>query len=334
MVETTSKWSFLHPFAVNLMESEAREGRTISIQDIANRAIDHFHLSIDKDHARKVISMLLLGNLKTEAEPTKLSAPVAEPVRGLSSLHLAEPGTYLVLGCQHVPFNDATLTKATLELASQLNLTGLIFNGDFLDCNTLSNHDVGNFSAIPGMNLLHEYEEGKKVIESYDKAVGNIKHKIYMYGNHEYRFNRYMNNMQHAKTPIPSPEQGLDLHNKGYKVITNFKQGFVKLGDHLEVIHGTYYSTHCAKKHMDVLRGSVLFAHSHRIQSHIEGHQGSFNIGWGGDVNAPAFSYAERPTSSQWQQGFALVDIDEEGDFFVQQIICHNSRFFYNGKKY
>jgi hypothetical protein len=220
-----------------------------------------------------------------------------------------------------------------LELANELRLKGLIFNGDFLDCNSLSQHDVGNFTAIPGLTLTEEYEKGEEVIKKYDQAVGPIT-KVFMYGNHEYRYTRYMNNMQHAKTPIQSPEQAMKLHEKGYVVINNFKQGFVKLGDHLEVIHGTYYNTHCAKKHIDVLRGSVLFAHSHRIQTHIEGHVGGFNIGWGGDVNSPAFNYAERPTKSQWQQGFALVDVDENKDFFVTQIICHNSRFFYNGKKY
>lgn len=331
-MQTTSKWSFLHPFAINLLDQAAIKGETITVQEIANRAIEHFQLAIDKDHARKVISMLLTGELKTDSSTEQKT--VVEPVRGMASLNISKPGTYLVLGCQHVPFNDKALTERQIKFAQDIKPTGIIFNGDFLDCNTLSAHDHGNFTAQPGMTLLQEYEEGEKVIAAYNEAVGKDAVKIYMYGNHEYRYNRYMNNMQHAKTPIPAPEQGLKLVEKGFAVITNFTQGFVKMGDHLEIIHGTYYNTHCAKKHIDVLRGSVLFAHSHRIQTHIEGHVGGFNIGWGGDVNSPAFNYAERPTKSQWQQGFALVDIDENQDFFVTQIICHNSRFIYNGKKY
>jgi len=143
-----------------------------------------------------------------------------------------------------------------------------------------------------------------------------------------------MSNMQSAKTPISSPAQALDLDNRGYNVLTNWEQDFIKLGNHLELIHGTYFSQHAAKKHIDTLRGSVAFAHTHRIQSYIEGQTGGFNIGCGIDLDSPAFNYASRAMKSQWQNGFAVVYIDEKGDYYFNQIIAYKGQFVYNNKLY
>ena len=85
---------------------------------------------------------------------------------------------------------------------------------------------------------------------------------------------------------------------------------------------------------MDTLRGSVMFGHSHRIQSYIEGNQGSWNIGGLYDITSPAFNYADRTAKSQWQNGFALVYIDSNGDYYVNQIIANNGKFVYGNKVY
>src|SRR5690606_10970518 len=130
------------------------------------------------------------------------------------------------------------------------------------------------------------------------------------------------------------PEEGLALKEHGFDVYTQWKHHYVTLGHHLDLFHGQYLNIHSAKKHIDSYRGSVMYAHTHRIQTYIEGSVGGFNIGWLGDQNSPLFNYMERGTKKQWQNRFAIVTIDENGDYYVNQIIAHNNKFYYNGKKY
>lgn len=243
-------------------------------------------------------------------------------------------GLHIVSGCWHVPFHNKKLFNSFQELLYDIDFVGFHLIGDFLDLNTLSSHDTGRFPVIKGLTIDQEYLEGNKVLDEIDKLLPDKVEKSYLYGNHEDRWNRYMSNMQSAKTPISSPSIALKLEERGYNVQENWSQDFVKLGQHLELIHGTYYNIHAAKKHMDVLRGSIMFAHTHRIQSYLEGNTGSFNIGCMIDLASPAFNYAARATRTQWQNGFMIVYIDSDGNYYVNQIIVVNDRFVYNGKIY
>jgi hypothetical protein len=157
-----------------------------------------------------------------------------------------------------------------------------------------------------------------------------------MYGNHEDRYLRYMADSDNSKLgeSLISPEEGLDLEARGYSVLTNWKKDKIKLGNHLDLIHGEFCNIHTAKKHLDSFRGSIMFVHTHRIQTHIESKVGGFNIGFGGDKNSPVFNYATRAMKEVWANGFALVTIDEDGFFHVNQITMFNDCFYYNGKKY
>ena len=77
-----------------------------------------------------------------------------------------------------------------------------------------------------------------------------------------------------------------------------------------------------------------MFAHSHRAGVHYDGNMAAYNIGWLGDVDAPVFSYAGRLTKRNWVNGFGLVTIDNNGDYFANVITAFNNRFYYNGKRY
>ena len=269
----------------------------------------------------------------SEQVPTSLIIPKALTPQ---QKKFTEPGLYLLIGCVHAPAHNVPMmngiTNLLIDLKAQLK--GFVLMGDFQDMNTLSGHDTGKFTAIPGLTLDYEYSEGKRLLDQFDAHLAKDVTKIFLYGNHEDRWNRYMADMESAKRPLPSPIEGLELLEKGFKVYTKWKDDHVTLGQHLDVFHGQYYNVHCAKKTIDVYRGSCAFVHSHRIQTYIEGTTGGFNIGWGGDVTSPFFSYMPRGTKSMWQNGFAMVNISETGEYYLQQIIHHSGRFYYGGKKY
>lgn len=339
MSNKQGKWEFLRPF-VNASKVISPE---ITNQEIADKAIERFSLNLDREAARKVVSKIVNGELEEEGGPSVTEANFLEEVISTKEVSLVEkantfthnkPGQYLVLGCAHVPFHNEALVKAITHMMSEVEFEGLILNGDFLDCNSLSGHDRGKFTAIPGLDLRKEYEGGREVLGDLLRWLKPEALKAYMYGNHEDRYQRYIGDMQNAKTPPPSPTEGLKLLQQGFKVIESYASGYMTLGKHLDIIHGIYYNSHCSKTHIDRFRGSVLFAHTHRVQSYVEGQTGGFNIGWLGNKDHKAFSYADRGVKASWQNGFAVVTIDDNGDYYVNQVFCNNNKFYYNSKCY
>lgn len=336
------KWSFLEPFvkALKVVEPD------ITNQEIGRRAIDRFNLSLDEEQARKVVSRIVNNNWEEETAfstnivtstftPTPISVIEMKPAPQPGvPLKFNKAGQYLVLGCAHVPFHNKALLDGIGKLMADVKFDGLILNGDWLDCNSLSGHDRGKFTVIPELNLTAEYKAGE---EELSKLLSNLDKdalKVYLYGNHEDRYWRFIADMQQAKTPPLSPTEGLKLTEKGFIVLENYSNHYMTLGEHLDIMHGVYFNDHCAKKHIDRFRGSVLFAHTHRIQSFVEGRVGGFNIGWLGDANHKAFNYADRGMKASWQNGFAIVTIDEQGNYYVEQVFCNNNKFYRNGKCY
>lgn len=268
-----------------------------------------------------------------EAKVMEEARVTSKPVQIVDTRH-PHQGTHLILGCVHVPFQNQKVLDGIYELMSDMQFDGLHLIGDFLDLNTLSSHDKGRFTAVPNLTLDEEYEAGNKVLDNLDSLLPEHALKTYLYGNHEDRWNRYMSDMQAAKTPLTSPEKALDLKGRVYTTFTKWNKDFFVLGKHLELLHGEYFNVHTAKKHLDVLRSSCLFAHTHRIQTFVEGNSAAFNIGWLGQKDLPAFGYAGRAQKSMWQNGFSIATIDENGDYFVEQVIVCNDRFAYGGKLY
>lgn len=246
-------------------------------------------------------------------------------------------GTHLVTGCNHIPFDNKHMTSGMIKLIEDLGdkLKGLHLIGDFLDINSLSSHDRGR-KPLPGVTLSMEYDGGNDVLDRLEEVLPEKCEKNYLYGNHEDRYIRHMGSSDNSKLgkSLISPEDGLKLEERGYNVLTNWKKDKIRLGNHLDLIHGEFCNIHTAKKHLDSFRGSIMFVHTHRIQMHIESKVGGFNIGFGGDKDSPVFNYATRAMKEVWANGFALVDIDEDGFFHVTQITMFNDCFYHNGKKY
>lgn len=246
--------------------------------------------------------------------------------------------TYVVMGCLHMPYHNKRMFDAALKLISDLRaygkLNGLILNGDILDMNSISHHGK-NKVGVPGMTLDREYQMARHEFDKLDKAAGPCE-KVYMYGNHEmwyYTFMQDPNNFKLGEGAVMSPEEGLGLRRRGYKVYRDYKTAYHMLGD-LEVIHGDYVSVHAAHTHVQKMKRNVMFAHTHRMGSYVEGKLQGYNIGWGGDSTAPVFNYMSRVMKETWRNGFAVVTVDEQGFSHVTQITWTNDSFYFGGKRY
>jgi len=300
-------------------------------------ALEQARVTCKQANIKPVISLQQIRtgvNVKKKIKFTtdlQLSKPTIRGQRYLT------PGMYIVLGCVHAPFHLAPAFKAVEQLLhdNKSEIVGLVLDGDFTDINSLSNHDKGR-KPIPGVTLDWEYKESEILLDSLLNPLASNIAKIFIYGNHEDRYNRYMSDIDNSKlgASLQSPIEGLKLVQKGFDIYENWKEDFVTLGHHLDVSHGEFYNVHSAKKHIDTYRRSILYYHTHRVQQYIEGAVGGYNGGSMADFNAPVFGYASRAMKNSWLNGFNTVHIDEQGFYHIQQIVCYNNSFVFGNKIY
>lgn len=244
-------------------------------------------------------------------------------------------GTYFVTGCSHAPWHNKKMYDSVFKyLKKEVDLQGLILAGDIVDLNSLSAHDKGKI-PIQGVTLDWEYKEANKFLDQFDELKINGR-KDYIFGNHEDRYNRVVKDSDVAKygEALKSPIEGLKLYDRGYNVYKDWKNDAIHLGTHLDICHGEFLNVHTAKKTIDTYRKSVLYFHTHRFQIYVEGLVGGFNMGFGGDVNAPIFNYATRAMKNSWVNSSALVTLDEHGYYHVEPLMWIGNKLIVSGKQY
>ena len=244
-------------------------------------------------------------------------------------------GMHVVVGCMHLPAINPELFYAFVQFLRDYrkDIKGLHLIGDILDCKSLSAHDAGNISDT---TLDAEYEKANLYLDVIDATLPSNIEKNYLWGNHEDRYTRALKKVDLAKfgKALLSPTKGCFFEERGYTVQEDYKNASIQLGKHLDLIHGEYVTQNSTKKHLDVYKKSIMFAHTHKMGIHMDADKGSFNIGWMGDSSNTAFNYASKITKNQWQNGFAIVHIDHDGFYHVELIHWYNNRSFYGGKEY
>jgi predicted phosphodiesterase len=237
----------------------------------------------------------------------------------------------------HVPFHRRPLVKKVCRAIKDTKPSGLLLGGDFLDCYSLSSHIRGSVYFLKGITLQGEYDAGNEVLDQLDAALGNRKvTKHYLWGNHEDRFLRYLQDGDNSKVgeALVSPTKALRLKERGYKVKENWRDDSVRLGRYLDVVHGTWCSENSAKKHLVEYQSSVMFGHTHREQMVRHGDRAAYNVGGLFDKDSKGMAYVPRVTRQKWANGFAVVDVDERGYYHAQPVQVYNDSFVLDGKLY
>ena len=250
--------------------------------------------------------------------------------------HLTRPGLYVVAGCFHFPFHHKEFFESFIAFLKDQPIEGLILNGDIFDMHSISRHNKGKI-VVPGLTLSREYELSSVCFDRIDAALeGKSTEKHFTRGNHESWYSTHMKEVDNQKLGtgvVKSPEEGCRLYERGYKIQTDYNTAKVTIGD-IEVIHGVYFNEHASKKHLDVMKRSVLFNHTHRISSYHSGAYSAYNIGWGGDKDQPVFSYKTSFEKENWRNGFATIHVDEQGISHVQQVEFIGGKIRFGNKIY
>jgi len=244
---------------------------------------------------------------------------------------------WLVISDVHRPFHNQTLWNKLLQLVNDMgsSLYGIVIAGDYLDLYTLGSYNNESLANLSNITLQDEYLDGLQGIDEINSAFKGAK-KLFLFGNHEDRYFRHIKEKDNAKYggALINPVEALYLHERGWITKTDWQSDYFTLGKHLDIVHGVYTSIHAAKAHLDKTQHSVIFGHTHRVQCFHQGNRAAFNIGGLYDIKSKGFNYMPRFQRQLWANGFALVNVTDNGDFYVEQVNVWADKFLANGKMY
>lgn len=244
---------------------------------------------------------------------------------------------WLVVSDVHRPFHNQTLWNKLLQLINDMGtaLYGIVIAGDYLDLYTLGSYNNESLANLSNITLQDEYIDGLQGIDEINSAFKGAK-KLFLFGNHEDRYFRHIKEKDNAKYggALINPVEALYLHERGWITKTDWQSDYFTLGKHLDIVHGVYTSIHAAKAHLDKTQHSVMFGHTHRVQCFHQGNRAAFNIGGLYDIKSKGFNYMPRFQRQLWANGFSIVNVTDNGDFYVEQVNVWADKFLANGKMY
>lgn len=223
----------------------------------------------------------------------------------------------LVISDLHIPYHELSAVTLALETGKRENVDTIILNGDIVDC-----YMVSRWTKESGrMSLKQELDVTKGFLELVRREFPDAR-IVYKFGNHERRLRDYIlhNADKLAELDVLDLESLLELDNLG---IEHIKMERICLG-HLNVIHGDELP-HGFAAPVNPARGvflrskkSTLVGHHHQTSHHSEGdieggRTGCWSIGCLCDLSPDYYYFG----ALKWNHGFAIVDVDEEGQFTV-----------------
>ena len=231
----------------------------------------------------------------------------------------------LVLSDLHFPYHELPAIETAIDYGFKNGVDAIYLNGDVIDFAKISRweKDPALMSAPVEVQMVRDFLAG---LVSLGLPV------FYKLGNHEDRWDRYI--LQNAPELITLPglqlKAALGLDELDIELIDSRQHA--KFGK-LSVLHGHEFGDSIFSPVNPArglfLRGkaSVLAGHNHQTSEHHESDLNSkgvacFSTGCLCDLQ-PAY----RPFAyTKWNHGAAIVEIDEDGDFSVENFRIDNRK--------
>ena len=270
----------------------------------AARVLVRYHRGL-KTNGKKLVPNPVRHDIKPPATKRTARTPY----------HLS-PGLWLVFADTHVPFHEMQPIESMIKYSQSQKIDGMFIDGDFQDCEAVS-----TWMPTRKRNFDEEIEE---TIDMFDFINAELKPKIKVYkpGNHEDRLPRLFANKM--------PEIGLSMGGiVAQTEVLGFESRNIEYLDSLQVVmagklpifhgHELRYSSvvNPARGAFLKLKSWGMVAHSHRSSEHTETNLAgtvltTWSIGCLCNLSPDYYPYA-----NNWNWGFALVNIEKDGDFEV-----------------
>ena len=225
-------------------------------------------------------------------------------------------GLWLFIADLHVPFHEPKAIEAAVGYAKKHKVNGVFINGDFMDDAALG------FWGTARRDWNKEVEAGIDMLDWLRKEFGNRVKFVYKPGNHEYRLPRYFisNAPELALSPLAAMETVMDFEWRGIDFLDYYQLVFA---GELPVLHG--HEVRNITRSVNPARGLFLrtktfsmCAHCHSTSDHCpRSLTGKLLTTWSMGCLchlSPDFS----PYGNDWNWGFALVHVEKNGRFEVE----------------
>ncbi len=223
-------------------------------------------------------------------------------------------GRWLILSDTHMPYHDKRTIMEAVGEAKRVGATGILLNGDILDCYQLSSHfkepDKGRFKE--------EIEVGKAFLD-WLRAQFPKARIVFKEGNHDERLRRYLAERAPALFGIDEVDLRniLGLANRGIEWVGDKR--VIQLGK-LPVVHGHEFrgggGVNPARWLFLRAVSTALCGHFHRTSEHNEqGLDMRLHGVW--SVGCACFLYPQYDPNNKWNHGYALADVAADGTFQI-----------------
>lgn len=274
-----------------------------------------------------------------DVRPVKEAKPLPEyllytPSKKIKPGKGKSKGTTLVIPDCHIPYHDQRAYNLMIEVAKSVkDLNEIVILGDYADFYAINSH--GKHPKF-GHVLMDEIGQVRKELERLATLFPKAK-RVFIQGNHEYRLERYVQNMCPDLFGVVDTKSILCLDELGYEFVPyGPNQKYAIAGGKLYARHEPIGGgQHAAASTVNKAGCSVIFGHIHRIQQHRkvfingEDHLGA-SVGWLGDKDHEVMSYLKN--HAQWQLGCAFVNTLDDGTFFLDTKHIINYTTMHNGK--
>lgn len=246
-----------------------------------------------------------------------------------------------IVGDNQIPFQDEKLHEQTCRFLAAYKPDRLVILGDFLDFPGLSR--FARDPAVPVATVQECVDVGKRVMADYRSAVGKRTPITYMEGNHEKRLGLRILGSEKlvdlfGLVTVPGL---LDLSSFGVEWMGNYPHDKLPLAPKLAVMHGWIIrqgSGASALATLQYLHHSIVIGHTHRLgMAYLTQHEivggptlyvGAEN---GTQCDISKLGYTVAPN---WQNGLTLVDLHDNGLFYIDQAVFASESLLWRGNRF
>ena len=222
----------------------------------------------------------------------------------------------LVINDLHFPFENPRAITLTLKVAEALQPNIIFLNGDLIDCWAIS--DFVKNPRTTNLDFSYEVERTRTFLLSLHLQFPRAK-LIYIFGNHEYRWVKYIANNADklAKLRGLSLEEQLELQKIDVLVVNSGNKENSYLWGKLLIGHFDRVNKHSgmtAKNLIEDKAISLIQAHTHRGGSSFRRLYDRDIVGYENFCLCSRDpDYTDHPN---WGLGFSIVYKDEQSDYF------------------
>lgn len=224
------------------------------------------------------------------------------------------------------PFHPSYLLVKRFAEAFKPNF--VVDLGDTLDLTYFSSFDKDNATA----QVVGDWAQDVALLNTeLDWWQGVTKKYYWILGNHDWRAKKKAERTDTALMGMLDYATQFRVKSRGITMLTPEDRP-LKIGK-LNMIHGWFYNQYHARKHLDVYSGNIVYGHVHTFQTHAKElvAEGKQIQAWSlGCLSNKQPDYLQgRP--SQWKNGFAVVYMNDSGNFNLYPVNIIGNSFIFNG---